>query len=45
MTCDHYEGHGIKKHFKIDDKLKCKLCNKILTKGEITKLKSLVGIN
>ncbi len=43
MTCNHYEGQGVNKHFKIDDKLKCKLCKKTLTKSDITTLKSLVG--
>ena len=44
MTCNHYEGNGLKKHFKVDEKLKCKLCHKQLSMKDITKLKSSVGV-
>ncbi len=43
MTCNHYEGSGLSKHFKIDDTLKCKMCHKSLTKEDVAKLKALRG--
>lgn len=43
MTCTHYKGKGIKKHFKLDDKLKCKLCGKALSGADILKLKKIMG--
>ena len=42
-SCDHYEGEGAKKHFQINDKLKCELCNKQLNAEDIKKLKEKLG--